>query len=555
MSQRLYYLADGTLRTVSSGRFRGDDVAHEKLVTEHIVIQDGGAPVYIDPDNPAGPLVVHYNSGAGQKGVSVIDDNTNTTVFEVDQSGFVLSSKGMSSTSIDVATAVIGDLDVDGEVTGDAIDLGAWVPDTSTDPVPTENTLVARNAATETVSVSNLRVGRRTAQPKSYDGSGALVNDSQGKYAGDGVEMGLYFEQAVFNDVLRAVPPLGGTDKGGCFLAQSADDDRLYRLGFDPEGDSDNDGLHFTDTRVSSANPRQIQLTMGDQGELLPMGTFESTNAHVEICNGAMGLQVKTGDFRAPTGQFNVLQATSIGTGLSMNTSDGVTRALIKDGALQTTNLQALTTSGLRFKNDGGTTIVSVADDEITLQDSQAAVIFSARADGFEVMSQVPQFTHSVILQDGASVYGDLDMNGNLVKNAGGHHSTSAAVGDASMFIGSAKYSYDRTGHVVTLHRLKTNHIPAYLAGRGITAQNLTKNIDLYTAAEWVELGRSVLSENIHLSDVFPAANTGDWLELDAPVPTLQTWATGADADITTLETEMDAAEVRLTTLEAGGGG
>jgi hypothetical protein len=196
-----------------------------------------------------------------------------------------------------------------------------------------------------------------------------------------------------------------------------------------------------------------------------------------------------------------------------------------------------------------------VADDEITLQDSQAAVIFSARADGFEVMSQVPQFTHSVILQDGASVYGDLDMNGNLVKNAGGHHSTSAAVGDASMFIGSAKYSYDRTGHVVTLHRLKTNHIPAYLAGRGITAQNLTKNIDLYTAAEWVELGRSVLSENIHLSDVFPAANTGDWLELDAPVPTLQTWATGADADITTLETEMDAAEVRLTTLEAGGGG
>ena len=76
------------------------------------------------------------------------------------------------------------------------------------------------------------------------------------------------------------------------------------------------------------------------------------------------------------------------------------------------------------------------------------------------------------------------------------------------------------------------------------------------TAAEWVELGRTTYSEDLHLSDVFPLANhAADWIQIDAPVPTLQAWANGADQDITTLESEMDAAEARLTALEANPGG
>ena len=81
MSKRLYYLADGTLRTVTAGRFRGDDEVFQQIV----VRDDGqagavGAPVHMDPDNPKGPLVIHYDSAAGQKGVSIVDDATKETI-------------------------------------------------------------------------------------------------------------------------------------------------------------------------------------------------------------------------------------------------------------------------------------------------------------------------------------------------------------------------------------------------------------------------------------------------------------------------------------------
>ena len=68
---------------------------------------------------------------------------------------------------------------------------------------------------------------------------------------------------------------------------------------------------------------------------------------------------------------------------------------------------------------------------------------------------------------------------------------------------------------------------------------------------DWFIFARDHFDEDhLHVHDVFPSENTGDWEVIDAPAPTLVAWQTGADADINTLETEMDAAEVRLNTLE-----
>ena len=145
-----------------------------------------------------------------------------------------------------------------------------------------------------------------------------------------------------------------------------------------------------------------------------------------------------------------------------------------------------------------------------------------------------------------------VDSQGHM-SGEGEFHAMSSATGDNSNYIGSSRFSYDRTNHVVTLHRLKTDHVPAYLAGRGITTGDLSDPINNMTIVDWVNFAKSHLDEDLTISQIFPHTTTGDWVQIDAPVPTLQAWANGADADITTLENEMDAAEVRLDALEAVG--
>ena len=268
MSKRLFYLADGTLRTVTAGRFRGDDEVAGKTLTEQIVVRDDGragahrAPVHIDPDNPEGPLVIHYDSGAGQEGLSIVDDADGEEVFQITNAGVVEAPRGIEASILEATVELeTSDLKVTGNVSGSAFDKGAWVPEGSGLPVPTKDTVVTRNATTESVSVANLRVTARTAQPKSYDAGGNLVNDNQGEYAGDGVASGLYFEKGEVNDALRCAPPLNAQDAGGRLFAQSLDDKRIYRFGFDPEKNADHDGLHFTNTDLD----RQVRLTLGDE--------------------------------------------------------------------------------------------------------------------------------------------------------------------------------------------------------------------------------------------------------------------------------------------------
>ena len=116
--------------------------------------------------------------------------------------------------------------------------------------------------------------------------------------------------------------------------------------------------------------------------------------------------------------------------------------------------------------------------------------------------------------------------------------------------------------HVVTLHRLKKDHVPTYLTGRGVTTGDITDPINDMTIIDWVEFARDHLNEEEQtIEQGFPHTNTVDWIQIDGPGPTLQAWANGADADITTLETEMDAAETSITaldtrvqTLESSGG-
>ncbi len=111
MNKRLYYLADGTLLTVTAGRFRGDDEIATKTVTQQIVVRDdgvnaAGAAVHMDPGNPEGPLVVHYDSAAGQAGLSVVDDHTMEEVFEINNVGKVRALRGLETTTLDASTAV-----------------------------------------------------------------------------------------------------------------------------------------------------------------------------------------------------------------------------------------------------------------------------------------------------------------------------------------------------------------------------------------------------------------------------------------------------------------
>ena len=165
MSKRHFYLADGTLRSMSAGRFRGDDEIAETTITERIVVRDDGgtqshqAPVHMDPNNPDGPVVITFDSDDGQKGLTVIDEANNQDIFEV-------SNLGVMTTAVEAALYMqTDDLEVDGEVSGSAFDTGAWVHSSSA--VPTKDTVVTRNATTESVNVSNLRVGTKTAFPKS----------------------------------------------------------------------------------------------------------------------------------------------------------------------------------------------------------------------------------------------------------------------------------------------------------------------------------------------------------------------------------------------------
>ena len=141
---------------------------------------------------------------------------------------------------------------------------------------------------------------------------------------------------------------------------------------------------------------------------------------------------------------------------------------------------------------------------------------------------------------------------------------SSVIAGDNSVYIGSARYSYDRVNHEVALSTLKQGHIPVYLQGRGFTANDLPAahaESDM-SVRKWLVHAREHFDEQeLDVTDVFPTANA-DWDVADAPTPALkadvvalQAFVTGADADITTLETEMDQAQADIVALQGASSG
>ena len=61
--------------------------------------------------------------------------------------------------------------------------------------------------------------------------------------------------------------------------------------------------------------------------------------------------------------------------------------------------------------------------------------------------------------------FGDVTQHAKLA--------SSIVTADSSVYVGSCRLSYDRAAHLLEMRRLKLNHVPLYLQGRGFTAADL----------------------------------------------------------------------------------
>ena len=125
----------------------------------------------------------------------------------------------------------------------------------------------------------------------------------------------------------------------------------------------------------------------------------------------------------------------------------------------------------------------------------------------------------------------------------------SVAVGDNSLYIGSAKLSYDRSSNALTFKRLKNTSLPKFFTDLGHDNTTLPSGYDLsqMSVQRYLALARNLQGDDtLHLKDVFPVANeNNDWQDagnlLTGTVPTSVTHLTdvssaGSGAIITSNE-------------------
>ena len=552
MSTRSFYLGNGRVRTISAGRFRGDDDVRPKIETEHLNVQDndraGARPaIVLDADGTA-PLTIHFDSQNGQAGLTIIDDHYDSTALQVNSDGKLLATGnatiGPTLTTSTLEVNNVSFLDkADGSLpalTGKAFDKGAWAHAGSAEAVPNGDTIVTRNATKESVNVANLRVTSRTQAPKQFDNAGTLEDNPNGLLSGDGLPQGLLFDRGTCVEKLNLDRPTRDAqnaiaDPGAYILAQSIGDNEhpvcIYRLGFDPDKQPDEDGLRFTVPASGGDAGRYLGLHLnnGDVG----MGDFHNIEnvTHVSFCtddNGAKALHVRQGD--------TVVQDLTVKETAVFEKSVAA-ESVVAPAVTATT----LTVAGATTFNNGATFNVG-------------ALVSNAFAEGNMHVTGTLFSKGMTIMTGDAQCINNLSVLGKISGPSMTVHAKSLAVHDHSVFIGSARFSYDRATHEVTLHRLKIEsppHIPVYLAGRGVTTGDISGTPSDMTVTEWVEFAQTHFSEPIlDLDTVFPHTNTADWVEVDAPVPLLKAWALGADSDIDVLENEMDSAEIRLTNAE-----
>jgi hypothetical protein len=163
------------------------------------------------------------------------------------------------------------------------------------------------------------------------------------------------------------------------------------------------------------------------------MGSFDNGVAQVEICRADVALKCVGDVTITGASEFNVT-ATDI-----QFTGD----LSIYDTATETTY----------FTTDVGVTEIESHN--------------GVKATAFEAKVGVNGYAFSMTNAAGDVIWGIKD-DGKAVHHEvqAEVHSDAVAAGDTSMYIGSARYSYSRASHTVTLHRLKTNHVPAYLQSR-----------------------------------------------------------------------------------------
>ena len=266
---------DGGLTFVFAGTVAEEEATVTKIQTQtvqRIVVHDqagaaddADAHVQIDPNNVDGPLVVRYDLGQGQKGLTIENKATGADLFNIGATGDTNIMGDMTTihnelrvddivgTSINVDHVVGGSIEItksdfntklftvdedDGvliptnvEVTGAAAFLGelvasgtvsgdVFVSNESHTQDYTKDTVVTRDHTTGTAKVANLRVlARRTQLDSNF-------------LCPDGLPAGLFAPNATVTEVLALVEN-GRVVKENRF-GDNGEFYRLYRFGSHP---------------------------------------------------------------------------------------------------------------------------------------------------------------------------------------------------------------------------------------------------------------------------------------------------------------------------------
>ena len=303
---------DGGLTFVYAGTV-AEETKIQTQTVQRLVVQehagaadDADAHVQIDPNNVDGPLVVRYNLGQGQKGLTIENKANGVDVFNIDANGDTnvmgdlivlqrdtilgdLLGTGNATFQADlvtkhlsVTTVTSGDLftvdEDDGvlipanvEVTGAAAFLGELVAsgtvsgdvfvsnESHTQDYP-KDTVVTRNHTTGTARVANLRVLARRTQ---LDGN---------LLCPDGLPAGLFAPNATVTEVLELVEN-GRVVKENRF-GDNGEFYRLYRFGSHPTASHEaHDGLYMVNSKTND----QISLVMYENNtKMLVTGSVEN---------------------------------------------------------------------------------------------------------------------------------------------------------------------------------------------------------------------------------------------------------------------------------------
>ena len=213
-------------------------------------------------------------------------------------------------------------------------------------------------------------------------------------------------------------------------------------------------------------------------------------------------------------------QAGPVGSSVSVTDAAGVAQLTIADNGMIEVRRTAASTNPV-----------------LSIRDHQDQLLWTLNADG-----HFSHASHPVSDPTHAAAGAGPDMS-----------VLSGAFADSSIFLGSAKQSYDRAAHELKFEKLK-HQMPKYFSDLSITESSLPSGYTTATMSvqRYLALARQLASDDtLHLKEVFPSGHTIDWEVIDAPVPDLKADVVEALSDIVTLEGEMDTAQAAIVTAQA----